>query len=417
MFPCRPLLPLALGAAMTAAAPVQTYVADGHYEIHIDYTPTPGNPDAGWLFSVSYDEDNDFSTSAGVVRLNPAETVLVAGPGTQSTVPNPAGVFSRFGPPGTPLWILPQNQIQGVLFLGIRTTMSPGIFQARVGNNHTPSGQGSISLRLVSIEGSGPAAGGDFATWKAESFGTIVWSFDTTDGIGAADEVPTIPVSSHTHYNWGFTRPGLYRVTFEAVGKLNSPNTFTKGRGTFLFAVPHAGPFAFSANPGAIDPGNSTQLQWNVPPGADVRIEPAIGDVSQSTNPATGVGSLAVDPASTTTYTLTYDPLEGPPVTLQPVTVTVSAAPPAGGTFAVSSFQRIDGGVRLEWPAPANVTDPALLADAVQRSADLLDWQEITGTGLLIADGVVTFTDPPPLPDGPLFYRIARNPPTPSATP
>src|SRR5690606_33352264 len=128
---------------------------------------------------------------------------------TEAVVPEPAGVYGRFGPSGTSLHVLPQNNVLGALFLGVRTTMSPGLFQARVGNNYTPSGQGSVSLRLVSVEGTGPAAGGHFATWKTESFGNAVFSFDTTDGIGAADEIPTIPVSSHTHYNWALTKPGV----------------------------------------------------------------------------------------------------------------------------------------------------------------------------------------------------------------
>ncbi len=212
----------------------------GHHEIHVDYSPVPGNPDAGWRFSVSYDEDDDFSSSDGVVRMDPGSTIMIASPASRTAVPSPAGVYSRFGSPGTPLWVLPQSQSTGALFLGVRTTMAAGLFQARVGNNYTPSTQGSISLRVVSVEGSGPAAGGKFATWKVESFGSAVFSFDTTDGIGSGDEIPTVPVSSHTHYNWAFTKPGSYRVTFEAKGKLmpGQGNVLTSARKTFTFMVP-----------------------------------------------------------------------------------------------------------------------------------------------------------------------------------
>ncbi|MCW1885580.1 choice-of-anchor M domain-containing protein [Luteolibacter flavescens] len=239
MTPFR-LLPFVLLALPAAALTPPTDLLYGHYELHVDYAVTPGNPDAGWRFSVSYDEDDDFSTGAGVVRLDPESTVILAAPRTATAVPSPAGAFARFGPPGTPLWVLPQNNAIGTPFLGVRTTMSTGLFQARVGNNYSPSSQGSISLRLVSVEGTGPDAGGKFATWKTESFGSVVFSFDTTDGIGAAEEIPTIPVSSHTHYNWAFTKPGLYRVTLEAKGKLmpGHGNVITSARKTFLFAVP-----------------------------------------------------------------------------------------------------------------------------------------------------------------------------------
>jgi surface-anchored protein len=212
----------------------------GHYEIHLDYQPVPGDPDAGWSFSVSYDRDDDFSSSDGVVRMAPETTVIVASPGTKRAVPSPAGVFSRFGVPGTPLWVLPQNLVSGTPYMGVRTTMDTGLFQARVGNNYTPNSQGSVSLRLVSVNGTGAAAGGQFATWKTESLGTTVFSFDSTDGIGAADEIPTIPVSSHTHYNWAFTKPGTYEVTVEAKGKLmpGHGNVLTSAQKTFRFAVP-----------------------------------------------------------------------------------------------------------------------------------------------------------------------------------
>lgn len=215
----------------------------GHYEIQVDYTVTPGNPDAGWSFAVSYDQDDDFSSSAGVVRLDPESTVIVASPRTRTAVPTPAGAFSRFGPSGTPIWVLPQNNNLGACFLGIRTLIPAGTFQARVNNNYTPNEQGSISLRLVSMTGTGPDAGGHFATWKIASLGNATFSFDSTNGISTADEIPTVPIGSHTHYNWGLTKPGLYHLTFEARGKLNPPfgNVFTSARKTFTFAVPFSG--------------------------------------------------------------------------------------------------------------------------------------------------------------------------------
>jgi surface-anchored protein len=230
----------ALSALPASALTPPTDLLYGHYEIHVDYALSPGAPDQGWRFSVSYDEDGDFSSGNGVVRLDPESTVILTAPRTSAVVPSPAGVFSRFGPSGTPLWVLPQSNLLGAPFLGVRTTMPAGLFQARVGNNYSPSSQGSISLRLVSVTGTGPDAGGKFATWKAEAFGSSVFSFDTTDGIGAGDEIPTIPVSSHTHYNWAFTRPGLYRVTLEAKGKLMPAqgNVLTSAQKTFLFAVP-----------------------------------------------------------------------------------------------------------------------------------------------------------------------------------
>lgn len=236
------LLPLA-GTLSAGALTPPTDLNYGHYEIQVDYTVTPGNPDAGWSFAVSYDQDDDFSSAAGVVRLDPESTVIVASPKTRTAVPTPAGVFSRFGPSGAPIWILPQNNVLGTCFLGVRTIMPAGTFQARVGSNYSPSGQGSTSLRLVSMSGTGVDAGGQFATWKTEAFGSVVFSFDSTNGITAADEIPTIPIGSHTHYNWGLTKPGIYQLTFEAKGKLMPAygSEITSAQKTFTFAVPFSG--------------------------------------------------------------------------------------------------------------------------------------------------------------------------------
>lgn len=234
----RPAILLSLPVVAAAASP-PVELLYGHFELHLDYTASPANPDAGWRISASYDEDNDFSSNNGVVRMDPDSVVFLTAPGTRRVVPSPAGIFGRFGPSGAPIWVLPQSNSLGSLFLGVRTIMPAGMFQASVGGTYSPSPQGSISLRLISVTGTGPDAGGKFATWKTENGGTTVFSFDTTDGISAADTIDTIPVASHTHYNWAFTKPGTYAVTVEAAGKLMAPPyPVTSARETFHFSVP-----------------------------------------------------------------------------------------------------------------------------------------------------------------------------------
>ena len=236
------ILPL-VGTFSASALTPPTDLIHGHYEIQVDYTVTPGNPNAGWKFSVSYDQDGDFSSAAGVARLDPESTVIVASPKTRTAVPTGRGPLARFGPAGTPVWVLQQSNVLGTCFLGVRTIIPAGTFQARVNGNYTPQGQGSISLRLMSMSGTGPAAGGEFATWKVDAFGGTVFPFDTTDGITTADEIPTIPIGSHTHYNWGLTKPGIYHLTFEAKGRLMPAfgGAFTSAQKTFTFAVPFSG--------------------------------------------------------------------------------------------------------------------------------------------------------------------------------
>ncbi|MCW1912419.1 choice-of-anchor M domain-containing protein [Luteolibacter sp. GHJ8] len=308
-----PLLLLAPALAASAASPRMDLLY-GHYEIHLDYQPVPGNPDAGWNFSVSYDRDDDFSSQDGVVRMDPDSTVILASPATARVVPTPPGTFSRFGPAGTPLWVLPQNLLSGTPYLGVRTTMAAGLFQARVGNSYSPNAQGSVSMRLVSMTGTGPAAGGQFATWKTESLGTTVFSFDSTDGIGAADEIPTIPVSSHTHYNWGFTKPGTYELTFEAKGKLMPAhgNVLTSARRTFRFAVPFSSSVAAGASVRVLPalavanpaesvayPPDRVMIEARQPAAAHPLLPGAQWQVPMSfgTGPLTMANGVGIDPA------------------------------------------------------------------------------------------------------------------------
>jgi len=226
------------GLGLASATTPFTDINYGHFEVHIGYTPTPGNPDAGWRLTPSHHPSAEFTDPTGIVRLDAASTVFVASPATRGTITSDLSVL---GPVGSPLWRLPQGSVLGTPFLGVRTTMDPGIFQTLVGSNYSPSATGSVSLRLVSVTGTGPAAGGFFAVWENPMFGgPPVFDFNTSDGITSADFISTIPTASHTHYHWGMTKPGTYHVTFEVSGKLMPAygGALTSARETFTFSVP-----------------------------------------------------------------------------------------------------------------------------------------------------------------------------------
>jgi hypothetical protein len=76
----------------------------------------------------------------------------------------------------------------------------------------------------------------------------------------------------------------------------------------------------FIAVPAAIQPGQSSTLQWITQNATSVSIAPGIGAVSTA-----GSGSVSVTPASTTTYTLTATGASG--TVTQTAVVTVGAAP------------------------------------------------------------------------------------------
>ncbi len=236
-------------------ASLQAQPADillGHYEVQIDYENIPGNPDAGWQFYVSFDEDNDFNDNEGITRLDPAMVRLVASPGTLIQITQPIkNASSTLGNVNDDIWLMPHTQETGMLYLGIRAVVDPGVFQTSIGGFFRPDPLGSIVLELVSVTGTGPDAGGYFATWEAAgSFGqTLEFHFDSSDGVDINDtdndRLEPFPTNGHTHYNWGMTKPGTYEVTFKASGVISPviPNAdqHTSGQGAYTFVVPFSG--------------------------------------------------------------------------------------------------------------------------------------------------------------------------------
>ena len=229
-----------------ASAFARTDLLLGHFEVHIDYQRVTGNPNAGWDFSVSYDEDNDFNDGTGITRLAPADVRLIAAPRSLGTG---TAFTASLVPAGSPIWLLPQNNQRGVLFLGVRTVVPAGIFQSSVNGIYRPSPLGNIALRMTSVTGSGPDAGGRFAMWESTSLGGAEFHFNSANGINAADRLDPVPIGSHTHYNWGMTRPGSYQVRFEASGKLNPQwgGQVASASTSFTFVVPFSGAISTGA--------------------------------------------------------------------------------------------------------------------------------------------------------------------------
>jgi len=123
--------------------------------------------------------------STVTIRLNSAA-------GTTS----PGGAFEFLGPKGTPVWQIPQTQKDGVIWLGWNTEeLKPG----QVPGN-------TVTWRLDKVTGPGRVA-----VFEFNSFGQPQLIFNTADGL---PDTYQIPIGTHAHGNWTFTRPGTYNLTF-----------------------------------------------------------------------------------------------------------------------------------------------------------------------------------------------------------
>lgn len=145
--------------------------------------------------------------------------------------------------PGSNLWVLPKTSQSGVLFLGIGTE--------EVSSSDL---DGPITLTFQSLNG---PSGGVFSMWDFGTFGNMMPLVTSASGFNLSNTL-TIAANDHTHFNYGFTTPGLYDVTFAATATLAEAlgGGEVAGTGTFRFGVfdtgspypepdPMQGPYVF----------------------------------------------------------------------------------------------------------------------------------------------------------------------------
>jgi surface-anchored protein len=120
----------------------------------------------------------------------------------QSVPDNPA--FNFLGSAGDAVWVLPQEETEDVLFLGIAgDEIEAGIFE-----------NDAVDLRLKSVRGPG-----EVSLYAVDAFGSPVVYMNSGDGIDESDVFP-VKVGGHSHQNWGFTAPGVYKIALQAAGTL-----------------------------------------------------------------------------------------------------------------------------------------------------------------------------------------------------
>lgn len=144
---------------------------------------------------------------------------------------------------GSNLWVLPKSKVNGILFLGIGAEEIAAVDLA-----------GNITFTFQGL--SGPA-GGVFSMWDFGSFGNLQPLITSASGYGLPNAL-IIEAGGHSHFNYGFTTPGLYEVTFRATANLAAAlgGGEVSGMGTFKFGVfdtgspypepdPMVGPYEF----------------------------------------------------------------------------------------------------------------------------------------------------------------------------
>ena len=210
-----------LGTALPAFGQTSIgYLTDGHTDLGIFF-----NPDSTDRLSMQANDDDHGGS------YPPNRAVLVVSPDAHFDLPP----GTPFGNEGDPLWILPQSQYPGILYLGLSTeTIAPGPFN------------GPLTFTLKSLDLPGRSSTNvteRFYVWQAGQFGDFNVVMNSSDGIAAADAIP-LPAGAHAHYNWGFSTSGLWHVSFQASGRVTGESTnLTSTNITFAFHVLPLRPF------------------------------------------------------------------------------------------------------------------------------------------------------------------------------
>lgn len=199
---------LVTGALPSPAQAAPAVVLDkGHVDaVDVEYT-------GGALELHVHDESVEPS-----VEYDPAEVVLRALPGARTTVPADAS-YRFLGAAGAPVSVLPETQNPDLLWAGISTEeLTTGVLAGD-----------SVKVALTAVRGPGAAS-----VFTIDPFGSATALLDSGDGL---PDALTVRTGVHEHVNWGFTKPGTYKVTFQATAKLTDGTPVSSAPAVLTFCV------------------------------------------------------------------------------------------------------------------------------------------------------------------------------------
>jgi putative ABC transporter-associated repeat protein len=175
------LIPLVVSVAAAGTADAKVTLSDGHV-------------DAGAARIVngelrSYVKD---TTGGRVVWRDPSTVVMRVV--NRARVRLPAGM-GFIGRRGQRVWMIPQVQRRGIIWAGWNTEE---ISSRQI--------RGGVGWKLRKVSGPGRVA-----VFQTGSFGSEDVLFNSGRGL---PQTYTIPVGTHAHGNWAFTKRGTYRMRF-----------------------------------------------------------------------------------------------------------------------------------------------------------------------------------------------------------
>ena len=177
-----------------------------HTDIEVTFTQT------GWDIAVASDEPD---SPLGEITVEPAEALLYVNANARITLSSIPNGFEFIGAkPGETFWVLPQTEGTGALPLGLCAEQAD---ISRLCDWNPGDDRGAniadkwFEVKVVAVRGPADA---NFSMWQADAIHPPVVFVSTAVGGLTDDDVFYISAGSHSHLNWGFTKPGIYEIDF-----------------------------------------------------------------------------------------------------------------------------------------------------------------------------------------------------------
>ncbi len=157
-----------------------------------------------------------------------SDTLLSAGPDARSTRPaDPIWDFLGADADGT-VWIFPETYSTTTPWPGVAGyDNAVGLFASYFESDPRVNATADwIEMQLLDVRG---PEGGEFSLYQTGIDDPVVF-MASSDGIGA-DDTAWIQNLAHVHYNWAFSKPGLYQIDVVASGYVdfNQNGTYEAG--------------------------------------------------------------------------------------------------------------------------------------------------------------------------------------------
>lgn len=224
---------------------------------HVDLGPRL--IDGQWRAGLRHDAES------GAVWRDPNQTVLRVSDAAVMTAPDSADYPFLADVAGKPVYVVPQTQNPGVVWLGWNT-QDPAV---------TATIDRGLTMRVGPVSGPGRA-------WLFLQSGTFGKPLLLADS-GAAPGDVWIDSGTHVHANWAFSAPGTYTATVTFLGTTTAGEAVSAST-TLRFAVGDAA-------------SASEALAMAAPAAADSASAGASASSSASSSGAAPAGSGAANPA------------------------------------------------------------------------------------------------------------------------